>query len=131
VKFSAHTSLFLGQDISCCYGLQFQQKTTLTFASLFKCRYVVHKSTHQIPEIPAIKYLESANCVFQTHQYFGHRSHTFYGNSTIFIYFSQVIQSANICHSYQEKTKIATIIQKQDLMLLEEGLPMESHSFGS
>jgi hypothetical protein len=56
------------------------------------------------------------NWVFQTHQYFGcqfHRSQIFCQNSKIFIYFSQVIQSANNCHSYQAKTKIATIIQKQ------------------
>jgi len=59
-----------------------------------------------------------------------HRSHVFFQNSKIFIYFSQVIQSANNCHSYQEKSKVATIIQKQDLKLLE-GLPMESHRFGS
>jgi len=31
VKFSAHTSIILGQDISCCYGLQFQQKNHTYF----------------------------------------------------------------------------------------------------
>jgi hypothetical protein len=76
-----------------------------TFASLFTCRHVVAKSTHQIPEIPAIQYLESVNCTFQTHKHFGcqlHISHIFFQYSKIFIYFSQVIQSANNYHSYQE-----------------------------
>jgi len=98
---------------------------------MLKCRYVVAKSTHQIPEIPAIKYFESVNFFFRP-------TNILSVSSTDLVYFSRTARSSYIflrsysnCHSYQEKTKIATIIHKQDLMLLEEGLLMESHSFGS
>lgn len=85
------------------------------------------KAHAKIPKIPAIKYLASVNCVFQTHQYFGcqfHRSHTFLQNSKIFIYFSQIIQSySDILSQLPGKDQNSNYISKTSPKASRGGTP--------